>query len=153
MTGLLDGASIDDAVRPTPIPNLSYISSGKAGDRPDELLSAPNFSDVLDDLEQKFDIVIIDSPPSLVVADARLLSRHVDGVLLVARENSTPRSLMREAIGDLKLVGAHIFGVVINAVDFNKRRTSYRYYGYGYGYRYKYEEDVVEVDSTNAQPT
>jgi polysaccharide biosynthesis transport protein len=145
VSALIDGAKLDEVTRETAVPNLYYIPSGRAGDRPDELLSAPNLPEILDALEARFDIVIIDSPPTLVVADARLLSRHVDGVLMVARENSTSRSLMREAIGDLQQVGAHIFGVVINAVDFNKRRTSYRYYGYGYGYQYKYDEDEPDA--------
>ena len=85
--------------------------------------------------------MIIDSPPSVIVSDARLLSRHVDGVVLVVREQVTARSVVREALTGLQQVGAHIYGVVINAVDFNQRRTSYKYYGYGYGYGYRYRYD------------
>jgi capsular exopolysaccharide synthesis family protein len=140
LADLATGAAIDDVVRPTHIDGLSYVSAGRAGDRPGELLATPAASEALDALSEAFDMVIVDTPPSLLVADARLLSRHVDGVLLVARENSTPRSLLREALGGLHQVGAHVYGVVINAVDFNKSRTSYKYYGYGYNYNYSYDD-------------
>jgi len=142
MSTLIEGGELDDCARPTGVPGLSYVSSGRAGERPDELLSAPGLSKVMDDLSDAFDIVIVDSPPTVIVADARLLSRYVDGVVLVGRENSTPRSLMREGISGLQQVGASVFGVVLNAVDFKHRRTSYKYYGYGYGYTY--DEELVE---------
>ena len=138
---MIDGASLEDCVRPTPVHNLSYVAAGKAGDRPDELLSSPSLPAVLDTLSDAFDIVIVDSPPTVVVADARLLSRHVDGTVVVVRQNSTPRSLLREALTGLQQVGANVYGVVINAVDFSERRTTYKYYGYGY--RYTYEEDAA----------
>jgi len=145
MTDLIEGAPLEGHIRATGIENLSYISSGKAGDRPDELLSSPALPDVFRRMNEVFDIVIVDSPPTVVVADARLLSRHVDGVVVVARENTTARSLMREALSDLQRVGANIYGVVLNAVDFRLRRTSYKYYGYGYRYNYTYEEDPQET--------
>jgi len=145
LTDMIQG-STDSYVRPSGVDNMSYIASGRAGNRPDELLSAPSLSSVFDELSRQFDIVIVDSPPSAIVADARLLSRHVDGIVLVARENSTPRSLLREALSSLKQVGGTVFGVVINAVDFNQRRTAYKYYGYGY--QYIYEEDPVEAAAT-----
>jgi len=143
VTNLIEGADVDSCVRPTGIHNFSYVSAGKAGDRPDELLSSPTLPGVLDELNAKFDIVIIDTPPTVLVADARILSRSVDGCVLVARENSTSRSLLREALSGLHQVGANVYGVVINAVDFGQRRTSYKYYGYGY--RYTYEEDPQEA--------
>ena len=145
VTDLIDGAEPERCVRETGIDNMWYIAAGKAGDRPDELLSSPSLPQVLDRLAERFDVVILDSPPTIVVADARLLSRHVDGVVVVAKENSTPRSLMREALTGLHQVGAHVYGVVINAVDFTQRRTSYKYYGYGYRYQYTYEEDQQEA--------
>lgn len=142
VTTLLEGADVRALARETSVPNLFYVSSGRAGDRPDELLSAPTLGKVIDDLAEAFDIVIVDSPPTQVVADARLLSRYVDGVVFVARENSTPRSVLREAIVGMHQVGARVFGVVINAVDFSRQSTSYKYYNYGY--HYTYQEDATE---------
>ncbi|MBX2803274.1 MAG: polysaccharide biosynthesis tyrosine autokinase [Myxococcales bacterium] len=141
LTSLILGGNMDEVLISSQVPNLFFLPSGHAGERPDELLTAAGFQRVLDDLSRRFDLVIIDSPPSVIVSDARLLSRHVDGVVLVVREQVTARSVVREALTGLQQVGAHIYGVVINAVDFNQRRTSYKYYGYGYGYGYRYRYD------------
>ena len=129
--------AIEDAIRPTGIPNLSYLSSGRGGERPNELLAHPEVGRLLDELNRRFDLVIIDSPPSVLLSDARVLSRYVDGVVVLVREHSTPRVLIREAIQGLEQVGANVLGVIVNAVDLTRRRTTYKYY-YGYGYSYRY---------------
>ena len=134
---LHDEATLDDAIRPTGVPNLSYMASGRGGERPNELLAHPMVAETLEALDQRFDLVLIDSPPSVLLSDARVLSRYVDGVVVLVREHATPRVLVREAIQGLQQVGANVIGVIVNAVDLTRRRTSYKYY-YGYGYSYRY---------------
>ncbi len=135
-TSLVSGErTIEETVRQTGIDNLWYLPSGRGGERPNELLAHPDVVRVLEQLEEHFDLIIIDSPPSVLLSDARVLSRYVDGVVVLVREHATPRVLIREAIEGLEQVGANVLGVVVNAVDLARRRTSYKYY-YGYGYRY-----------------
>ncbi len=144
-TVLSGAATLEDAVHETSVPNLWYLSSGRGGEHPNELLADPKVPLLLDEMEERFDMILIDSPPSVMLSDARILSRYVDGVVVLAREHSTSRVLIREAIGGLEQVGAKIFGVIVNAVDFGKRRTSYKYY-YGYGYQYDkyYGEEAID---------
>ncbi|HHO50005.1 MAG TPA: polysaccharide biosynthesis tyrosine autokinase [Deltaproteobacteria bacterium] len=135
-TTVLSGAvSLDEAIHETAVPNLWYLSSGRGGEHPNELLASPRVPELLDTIGERFDLILIDSPPSVMLSDARILSRYVDGVVVLAREHATSRVLIRDAIVGLEQVGAKVFGVIVNAVDFGKRRTSYKYY-YGYGYRY-----------------
>lgn len=145
-TVLGDNTPPEDAIRPTEVPNLSYLAAGSTGERPNELLASNEVKALLDRVSKDFDLVIIDSPPSVILSDARILSRYVDGVVLVVLEHATSRALVREATQSLDQVGARMLGVVINAVDFSRRRTSYKYY-YGYGYRYDryYEEAPKDV--------
>ena len=154
LTTILDGAvTKEEAVQQTPVPNLFFLPSGRGGERPNERLAAPAFAALLDELQQDFDLILIDSPPSVLLSDARLLSRYVDGVVLLVREHTTSRVLVREAIQGLEQVGAAVFGVVVNAVDFGKSRTSYKYY-YGYGYRYdRYYDDNDDNDEEAPPPS
>ncbi|MCB9675608.1 MAG: polysaccharide biosynthesis tyrosine autokinase [Alphaproteobacteria bacterium] len=138
-------ADYDEVIRPTPIPNLSYVAAGRRADRPAEILSSLELPGILDELDRRFDLVIIDSPPSGIVADARILSRHADAVLMMVKEHATSRVLVREAIRGLEQVGAAVMGVVLNEVDFTRQK-----YGYYYGYGYKYEGYFSEDDKDAA---
>ncbi len=142
LAGVLDGAAIVDAVLPTGVANLDYLPSGRGGDRPNELLASKRMRQLVHSLEDHYDLVIIDSPPSVILSDARILSRYVDGVVVVVREHTTARGLIREAIAALEQVGANMLGVIVNAVDLTHRSSSYKYY-YGYGYGYGYGEDTA----------
>jgi succinoglycan biosynthesis transport protein ExoP len=143
VTSVLRGEkTLDEAIQTTPVPNLWFIASGRSGERPAELLSSAALTRFLADLDDRFDLVVIDSPPSAVLSDARVLSKHVDGVVLVVRENAASRALIRDAIVGLEQVGARLYGVALNAVDFRNGRSSYKYaYGYKYlRYGYTYGE-------------
>lgn len=143
--------SLDDMVLETGVPNLWVLPSGRGGDRPSELLASADLPRVLAELEERFDMLILDSPPSGVLSDARILSKHVDGVIVVVREHAVSRGLIRETILGLEQVGAHVFGVAVNAVDLTNGRTSYKY-NYGYGYRYaRYNYQYGERTDTAAK--
>jgi len=138
-------ASLDEVVRPTPVPNLSYMAAGRRADRPAEILSSLDLPETLDAIDAGFDMVIIDSPPTGLVSDARILSRHVDAVLVMVKEHSTSRVLVRDAIRGLEQVGANVLGVVLNEVDFSRKK-----YGYYYGYGYRYEGYATDDDQDAA---
>jgi capsular exopolysaccharide synthesis family protein len=125
--------TIDNAVRHTGIENLDLLPAGVAARNPSELLNSPKFIEVLDQLIEKYDQVIIDSPPMLAVTDARIIAASADATVLVLRAGKSNRKLGELSIDGLFSVGAKVLGAVVNDIQ----RRSYRYYGsygrYGYG--------------------
>jgi Mrp family chromosome partitioning ATPase len=99
---------------------------------PSELLSSPRVQKLLDELSERVDMVMLDSPPVLPVTDALLVSRCADALLLVTKANQTTRHAARRAAELLQQVGAPIRGIVLNGTG--EREA----YGYGYGGRYGY---------------
>jgi succinoglycan biosynthesis transport protein ExoP len=112
--------------------NLHVVTAGAIPPNPSELLSSHRVSTVLRDLAARYDYVIVDSAPVLPVADSIALARAVDGVLVVAQANRTPKRDVREALARLEQVGATPVGVVLNRAQSTGRGG----YGYGYGYGY-----------------
>jgi capsular exopolysaccharide synthesis family protein len=142
LSSAIHGTPLDEVIRHCEVPNLDFLPSGRGGERPNELLASVALQRVLAELDQRYDLVLIDSPPTVLLSDARILSRVVDGVVVMVREHTTSRMLVREAIVGLEQVKARVLGVIVNAVDLNRGRTSYKYYyGYGYGYGYGYRYD------------
>ena len=121
------------AIRHTGIENLDLLPAGVAGRNPSELLNSQRFLDLMDLLAEKYDHVVIDSPPLLAVSDARIIAASADATVLVLRAGKSNRKLSEMSIDGLISVGAKMLGAVVNDV----RRRSQSYYGsygrYGYG--------------------
>lgn len=111
---------------------LSVLPSGPLPPNPSELLGSQAMATLVRDLQAKCDVLLFDSPPLLPVTDAQVLATQVDGVLLVARFGRSQRELLSQARGRLDVVGAQIFGCIVNAVptsaDYSQEYsyTSYR---------------------------
>ncbi len=133
-TALLDEEMPDEEITRTEIPNMSVLPAGPIPPNPAELFHSERFKAVLAKLQQRYDRIVIDSPPIVAVTDAAILSTLVDGTVLVTRAFKTPRDLARHAVRSLLDVGGKAAGVVLNAVDLE--RQEYRYYHY---YSYKKE--------------
>jgi capsular exopolysaccharide synthesis family protein len=120
--------------RPTEITGLQVFTSGRTCPNPSELLGSKRMKELLASERAKddFDMIIIDSPPILSVADAAILSAVTDGVVLVINAGSTPRPAIQRAIQQLSDVEAKLIGCVLNDMDFEKES-----YYYSYSYRYK----------------
>ena len=146
-TALLDMDRVDEIVRPTEVPNLSIITTGPLPPNPSEILHSEAFARLLLALRDRFDSVVIDSPPVAPVTDAAVLSTKVDGTVLVVRALQTRKDLARRATRSLRDVGGHIVGAVLNAVDFERRE--YGYYQYYYYKRQGYSQDPAEVASSS----
>jgi len=129
---------VDAVTAPSPIENLAVICSGAIPPNPSELLSSSKMRDAVKQLGERYDFVIIDSPP-VSTPDALILSTLVDGVILVIRCGETPRELVHRAKQSLEDVNAKIFGVVLNRVDVN--RDGYYYYYYRYYYTDEQPQD------------
>lgn len=131
---LIGRKALAEVVNETEIPNLSVIGSGPFPPNPSELLGSNAMREVLREAGERFDIVLLDSPPLLAVTDAAVLSTLVDGALLVVRMGATPRTSVRRAVGQLHTVHGRVVGAVLNDVDFS--RGGYGNYGYYYYYYY-----------------
>ena len=111
-------------------PNLWVLPSGPTPPNPAELIGSDRMAELLKKLSERFEHVIIDSPPVLVVTDGTILAGLVDGVVLVAESGRTHRAGLMRTRAILENAGARILGVVLNKLDMQREG----YYGYGYGY-------------------
>jgi polysaccharide biosynthesis transport protein len=122
-------------IRPTAIPNLSVLLSGRPQSGNPTLLYSDRLGSMLNSLRKGFDAVLIDTPPMLTMADARVVGRCADAVILVARANRTSRQALRDACQRFIDDGANVLGAVLN--DWNPSKSSR--YGYSrYYQRYKH---------------
>ncbi len=117
----------------TRIPNLDTIPSGPLPPNPSELLGSRRMTSLLDMLRKHYGRIIIDSSPILGMTDAVVLTKFVDGVVLVVRAGETPRKIIQDGLGQLQAVNAHILGAVLNGMDLRRDGYYYRYYSYYYG--------------------
>ncbi|HTR53766.1 MAG TPA: polysaccharide biosynthesis tyrosine autokinase [Kofleriaceae bacterium] len=132
LTSILVGdAKYDDVIKATEVPDLFVLPCGPTPPNPAELLLTNRFKTVLHELSQRFDRVLLDSPPLLAVTDAVVLARNSDGVILVAKSNQTSIDDLVTASRQLHDVTASILGVVVNTLDISDRRYGYYYAAYG----------------------
>ena len=137
-------APLMTAVQGCEIENLSLMPCGPRPANPAELLTSPKFTEVLRDLRERFDFVIVDTPPVLAVSDPSAVAPRVDGVLLVFRMTKNARPLTERAREQLAAVGARMLGVIVNASA--ERSAGYGGYGYAYQYEYQYAESYTDQD-------
>lgn len=129
LTNVLVGSmEVSEVLRNTRLPSLKILPSGPMPLNPAELLGSAKTGRVLDELTQMADIVLIDSPPALMVADAAILSSMVDGCVLVIKTAETKIEAVKQAKQRLEKANARIVGAVLNAVE---GFAGYDYYHYG----------------------
>ena len=141
---LTGNATIQQAtVRSTILPSLFVLPAGTPPPNPAELLASANMKDVLTELGGEYDHIVIDTPPTLSVTDAVVMSTRADAVVLVIRSGQTTKQALRRARDLLMQVNARVCGVLLNAVDLNSPEYYYYYEYQGkYGQRY-YQEDEL----------
>jgi capsular exopolysaccharide synthesis family protein len=105
--------------------NLMIITSGSLPPNPAEVLSSDRMTQIMEELKGIADMIVIDSPPSLL-ADTAALAARADGVLLVIQSNKTQLNTATAMIEQLRRVGAHVVGVALNRIN---TRESFYYYG------------------------
>ena len=111
--------------------NLDIITSGKVPPNPSELLGSDHMKKLLIELKERYEYIIIDTPPVLAVADAQILAANTDGVVFVVKSLETKREEIVQAKASLDKVNAPIVGSVLNAVDSKKGKYKYDYEYYG----------------------
>jgi tyrosine-protein kinase Etk/Wzc len=134
---LVAGESIPQAIRQTRVPGLNILPSGPLPPNPAELLGSSQMTALLDKLSETYDLLILDTPPLLAASDAAIISRVVDGALVVVRAGRTEISALQTAVQQLATVGARVLGSVLNDPDAEVPKYA-RYYGYYYNNYYEY---------------
>ena len=123
--------------------NLSYITCGTHSPKPYELLESNEMKELVNELRARYDYVIIDTPPVLLISDALALAPVTDGTALVCRHSVSYISDISRALNSLEFAKANVLGVIVN--DYKAPATGkfyggykkyyyYNSYGYGYGY-------------------
>lgn len=128
------GTALSDAVQKTSIEGLYALTGGVIPPNPSELLGSEQMKNVLQRAKEQYDYVLIDTPPVMPVTDALIVSRFVDGMILVIASAEVKVEMARDVKNQLVNAGANILGVVLNKV-----RSEH--HGYGYGYYYYYGND------------
>ncbi|MDH0427976.1 GumC family protein [Stutzerimonas stutzeri] len=116
------------------VDGIDMICAGTVPPNPLELLSSPRFAKAVEVLKNKYDRIIIDSPPTQAVSDAIVLSTFADSLLYVVKSASTHIPLVEKGVGQLLQNNAPVKGIVLNQVDIKKAKR----YGYSYGGYYDY---------------
>jgi capsular exopolysaccharide synthesis family protein len=108
--------TMDDLAVTPGLDNLSLISFGRHPLNPSELLGSPAMTRLLAELRENFDLILIDAPPMLPVADTLILARDVDGIVVVYRAGLSPRASLRLCLERLQVLDTNILGIVLNDV-------------------------------------
>ena len=135
---LVGGASFDDTIRPVlSVPGLQVLVSGPRPDvRAAVLLDSPRMRSLLASAKEKFDFIILNSPPTLGLSDALNLGQIVDGTILVIRNGVTDRKTLKRAEAVLRGASVPVLGYVLNDVSLGSQGFAYR------GYRRMYSSDA-----------
>ncbi|TCI46206.1 polysaccharide biosynthesis tyrosine autokinase [Exiguobacterium sp. SH3S2] len=117
---------LERAIQKTGVERLSLLTAGPIPPNPTELIASDQMVELLDEVRRQYDIVILDAPPMMQVADARLLAKIADGTILVIGCENSERQLVVKAKEQLERTGTHMLGLVLN-----KRKSGrHKYYAY-----------------------
>ncbi|MFT6817931.1 MAG: succinoglycan biosynthesis transport protein ExoP [Myxococcota bacterium] len=127
-------SSIEGTIETTEVPDMDFMPLGTRGQDAAKLFASDAFAGLADELQGRYDLVIVDTPPSATLSEAIQLSPLADGVVFVVRAGKVSRRVVRHTIDRFKKVNARILGVVLNDVE----PIATGAYGYLYGYKYGY---------------
>jgi capsular exopolysaccharide synthesis family protein len=135
-TVLSGNASLDEVIQESRYPRLKVLTAGPTPPNPSELLGTLAAKNALRELRDRFDYVIVDSPPLLAVTDGAILAAQADGAIILVRAGKTKREQLNHAIGIFRGVGATVLGSILTMVPTRgsgSYSSDYSYYGRGYG--------------------
>lgn len=120
--------SVEEAIRPEMYPNLDMLFSGDVPPNPSELLGSEKMRELIEGMSEKYDYILVDTPPVNLVSDAAIVTNLLDGVLLLVRQGKSHRDELKRAISNLELTGITPMGIVFNGVALREGKE-YSYYG------------------------
>lgn len=125
--------ALEDVILQTPVDNLYFMPSGILPSDAAGILNSRRMSELIQDVKQRFDLVLVDSPPILGVSDASVLASEVDLTMIVVQHRKLPRNMLLRVKQAVENVGGHVIGVVLNNVDV-RSDSQYQYYTSYYTY-------------------
>lgn len=129
LTSILSGfKEPDEVIKTLPVTGVKILTAGPLPANPTELLGSQKMSQLISDLKQKADVILIDAPPLTVVADAAVLSKEVDGVLLVVRSRVASHNSVMKTMELLTNAKARVLGAALNCARMDE--ISEDYYSY-----------------------
>jgi capsular exopolysaccharide synthesis family protein len=123
---------LEHAIVSSTVPGLDILPAGTKAPNPAELVGSESMKRLLQGLKDRYDFILLDTPPVMAVSDALLLSRMVDSVLFVVRSGVTPRAVARDAQQRLTNVKARIIGVILNDISPSSQAADVWRYGARY---------------------
>jgi capsular exopolysaccharide synthesis family protein len=145
---LVSGTSAREALQATDVPNLSFMATGPLPPNPAELLAGQNMAKLLSTAGETFNLVIVDAPPVLGLADAPLLASIAGGTLLVIGAGESRRGVVKVALKRLHFARAQMVGAVLNKFDI--RAANYAYHSSPYGSLEYYGQGTKLLEKTGA---
>jgi len=145
---------LEDVILQTPVDNLYFMPSGILPADAAGILNSRRMSELIQDVKQRFDLVLVDSPPILGVSDASVLASEVDLTMIVVQHRKLPRNMLLRVKQAVENVGGNVIGVVLNNVDV-RSDSQYQYYTSYYTYYAPAESQVgppLAVAQTAAKP-
>jgi capsular exopolysaccharide synthesis family protein len=124
---------LEDVILQTPVDNLYFMPSGILPTDASGILNSRRMSEMIQDVKQRFDLILIDSPPILGVSDASVIASEVDLSIIVVQHRKLPRNMLLRVKQSIENVGGNILGVVLNNVDV-RSDSQYQYYTSYYTY-------------------
>jgi len=144
---LMRDVPIEETIKPTAIPNLHFLPSGKLPKTSIGLLDSQRMRELVKNLKARYDYVFFDSPPIIGVTDASILASEVDGVMLVVQYRKFPKVISMRAKRMIENTGSHILGVVLNNINIMRDDYYYYYHSYYADYYYRSQESVPKPDT------
>jgi polysaccharide biosynthesis transport protein len=141
---------LEDVILQTPVDNLYFMPSGILPADAAGILNSRRMSELIQDVKQRFDLVLVDSPPILGVSDASVLASEVDLTMIVVQHRKLPRNMLVRVKQAVENVGGHVIGVVLNNVDV-RSDSQYQYYTSYYTYYAPAESQVGPPMSSSAE--
>jgi capsular exopolysaccharide synthesis family protein len=145
---------LEDVILQTPVDNLYFMPSGILPADAAGILNSRRMSELIADVKQRFDLILIDSPPILGVSDASVLASEVDLTMIVVQHRKLPRNMLLRVKQAVENVGGTVIGVVLNNVDV-RSDSQYQYYTSYYTYYAPAEAQpsgASQQPPANAQP-
>lgn len=149
-TVLVGDATVEEVAKPTVVQNLYCVPSGPTPPNAADVLHSARFKKFVEALEERFDRVIIDSPPVVPLTDAAIISTLVDGTVFVMRSFATTKAMSKQGLRALRDVESTLLGAVLNAVDLD--RGEYSYYQHYYYYRQTGAEEAERAPAAAPSP-
>lgn len=133
--------SLDEALQKTHIPNLEVLTCGPVPPNPAEMLNSQAWRDCLEQLKERADYVVMDSPPLLMFTDAQVLASMADATLMVVSARDASRRGVAQSAKLLSIIDANLLGIVLNKLERSFGTGSYYYYYYYYHYGDYYNDE------------